>query len=156
VIELVVAEVDFHGHALETGFAGDGLQRLLVDLHIQRHGGVGAALVQRVDMHHVVGQHGDLVAGHVDGGQAGAAQLVQPPPGVMARPGAAMWMPTVTVPVPRPVTDSASSISVVAESSMEKACIGHGQVGWRLGACTAGKPVPLGKLSNRKRFQWNW
>ncbi len=33
-----------------------------------------------------------------------------------------MWMPTVTVPVPRPVTDRASSISVVAESSMEKAC----------------------------------
>lgn len=47
--------------------------------------------------------------------------LSSSPPGVMARPGAAMCMPTVTVPVPRPVTDSASSISVVAESSMEKA-----------------------------------
>ena len=33
-----------------------------------------------------------------------------------------MWMPTVTVPLPRPCTDSASSISVVCESSIEKAC----------------------------------
>ena len=24
------------------------------------------------------------------------------------------------------------------------------------GAAMAGKPVPLGKFSSRKRFQWNW
>ena len=35
-----------------------------------------------------------------------------------------MWMPTVTVPLPRPCTDSASSISVVCESSIENACTG--------------------------------
>jgi hypothetical protein len=67
-----------------------------------------------------------------------------------------MWMPTVTVPVPRPVTDSASSISVVAESSMEKACIGQRADRPAAGGLHGGKPVPLGKLSNRKRFQWNW
>ena len=33
-----------------------------------------------------------------------------------------MCMPKITVPVPRPRTDNASSISVVAESSIEKAC----------------------------------
>ncbi len=43
-------------------------------------------------------------------------------PGTSARPGAAMWMPTMTVPLPRPRTESESSISVVCESSMEKAC----------------------------------
>ena len=42
-------------------------------------------------------------------------------PGCSASPGAAMWMPSVTVPVPRPCTDSASSISVVLESSIENA-----------------------------------
>ncbi|MNT78076.1 hypothetical protein D3C72_2172750 [compost metagenome] len=78
-------------------------------------------------------------------------------PGWMARPGAAMWMPSTTVPVPRPCTDSASSISVVCESSMEYACaVDSGRSSAMAGAVTAGKPVPLGKFSNKKRFQWNW
>ena len=72
-----MAEVDLHGHALQARLAGRGLQRGLVYGDVQRHGGVGAAFVQRVDLHHLVGQHGDLVAGHVDGGQARAAELVQ-------------------------------------------------------------------------------
>ncbi|KAF1042753.1 MAG: hypothetical protein GAK34_02765 [Delftia tsuruhatensis] len=72
-----MAEVDLHGHAFQARLAGRGLQRGLVHGDVQRHGGVGAAFVQRVDLHHLVGQHGDLVAGHVDGGQARAAELVQ-------------------------------------------------------------------------------
>ena len=77
--------------------------------------------------------------------------------GWSASPGAAMWTPTVTVPVPSPRTDSASSISVVAESSMEKACTSASGSSSRIsGAESGGKPVPLGKLSKRKRFQWNW
>ncbi len=77
-------------------------------------------------------------------------------PGCSASPGAAMWMPTVTVPVPRPCTDNASSISVVAESSMEKACTSAtGNTSRMAGASSGGKPVPLGKLSNRNRRQWN-
>jgi hypothetical protein len=68
-----------------------------------------------------------------------------------------MWMPSTTVPVPRPWTDSASSISVVWESSMENACTAAmGSASRMAGACSGGKPVPLGKFSNRKRFQWNW
>jgi len=35
-----------------------------------------------------------------------------------------MWMPTTTRPLPSPWTESASSISVVAESSIENATAG--------------------------------
>ncbi len=67
-----------------------------------------------------------------------------------------MWMPTVIWAVPRPWTDSASSISVVMESSIEKACTGAtGSSSVISGACKAAKPVPLGKNSSRKRRQWN-
>ena len=77
VVELVVAQVDADRHALEPRFgAGDG-QRGLVDGHVQRHGRVGAARVQRVDLHHFGRQHGDLVARHVHRGQALAAELVE-------------------------------------------------------------------------------
>jgi hypothetical protein len=51
--------------------------------------------------------------------------------------------------------DSASSISVVLLSSIENAlCAASGRSagGWRSGS--GGKPVPLGKCSNRKRCQW--
>ena len=68
-----------------------------------------------------------------------------------------MWTPNTTVPLPRPWTESASSISVVCESSIENARTGaSGSVSLIAGACSAGKPVPLGKFSNRKRRQWNW
>ena len=78
-------------------------------------------------------------------------------PGVMASAGAAMWMPTTTVPLPSPCTDSASSISVVWESSIDYAStVASGSSSVIGGACSAGKPVPLGKWSSRKRCQWNW
>ena len=78
--------------------------------------------------------------------------------GWMARPGAAMWMPSTTVPVPRPCSDSASSISVVCESSMENACtLATGSSSVMAGAARPGaNAVPLGKFSNKKRCQWNW
>ena len=77
--------------------------------------------------------------------------------GAKARPGAAMWTPNTTVPLAMPCTDSASSISVVAESSIEKARTGASGNSSRIaGASSGGKPVPFGKLSNRKRRQWNW
>jgi hypothetical protein len=70
-----------------------------------------------------------------------------------------MWTPKLTVPLPRPRTDSASSISVVAESSIEKArtpSSAKGSSSLIAGADRGGNAVPLGKKSNRKRFQWNW
>ena len=77
--------------------------------------------------------------------------------GAMASPGAAMCTPKTTVPLPSPCTDSASSISVVAESSTEKASAGDsGSASLIGGTVSVGKAVPLGKVSNRKRFQWNW
>ena len=67
-----------------------------------------------------------------------------------------MWMPTVTLPLPRPCTDRASSISVVAESSIENAGAGaSGSSSFSVGTSTGAKPVPRGKFSNRKRRQWN-
>jgi hypothetical protein len=63
----------------------------------------------------------------------------------MARPGAAMCTPNTTVPLPRPCTESASSISVVAESSTEKACTAAvGSSSLTAGGASGGKPVPLG------------
>ena len=77
--------------------------------------------------------------------------------GAMASAGAAMCTPKITVPLPRPCTDSASSISVVCESSMEKACTdARGSSSFCAGTLRAGNPVPLGNCSNRKRRQWNW
>ena len=77
--------------------------------------------------------------------------------GATASPGAAMCTPKTTVPEPRPVTDKASSISVVCESSIENArTADSGSASGTGGACSGGKAVPFGKLSNRKRRQWNW
>ncbi len=68
-----------------------------------------------------------------------------------------MWMPRTTRPLPRPSTDSASSISVVVESSIEKArTAATGSASLICGGESDAKPVPFGKRSNRKRRQWNW
>ena len=75
----------------------------------------------------------------------------------MASAGAAMWMPSTTVPLPRPRTDSASSISVVELSSIEKACASaSGNSPAMSGTGASAKPVPRGNCSYRKRRQWNW
>jgi len=50
---------------------------LYVELDVQRHGRAVAPCFERVGLHHGVGQHGDLVARHVDGGQAIARDVVQ-------------------------------------------------------------------------------
>ena len=68
-----------------------------------------------------------------------------------------MCTPSVTVSLPRPCTESASSISVVLESAIVNACTGaSGSSPAMPGAASGAKPVPLGNQSNRKRFQWNW
>jgi hypothetical protein len=74
----------------------------------------------------------------------------------MARPGAAMWMPSTTCraqALHRQRVVDLGGLRVVDG----KACTGgQRQVVLDGGAASAGKPVPLGKLSNRKRRQWNW
>ena len=82
-----MAQVGGHVHALQFGFGTLELQRGFVDGHVQRYGRVGTAFVQRVGLHHLVGQHGDLVARHVHGGQARTAQLVNGAAGLDGQAG---------------------------------------------------------------------
>ncbi len=71
-------------------------------------------------------------------------------PRTMATAGAAMWMPT-RQPCACGTTENASSISVVAESSIEKATTSAtGRSGGKAGAGrSAAKPVPRGKVVAR-------
>ena len=48
-----------------------------VHINVERQGRHGAAFDQRESLHHVVRQHGDLVARHINGGQAAARDVVQ-------------------------------------------------------------------------------
>lgn len=71
--------------------------------------------------------------------------------GAMAMAGAAMWMPSVTVPVPSPWMDSASSISVVAESSTENArTLASGNSSVMGGAGSAGKACAAWEVLEQK------
>ena len=73
----------------------------------------------------------------------------------MPSAGAAMWMPTRMLPSSRHSTDSASSISVVASSSIEKArTVLFGSSGGSIGSVTSANPVPRGKYSSRKVARW--
>ena len=67
-------------------------------------------------------------------------------PGVMPSPGAAIWMPT-RQPIPGSVcSEKASSISVVAASSIEKAATSaRGRSVGKDGNSMAGNSVPAGK-----------
>ena len=76
VVERIVAQVAGDGHLLQPGAAPGDFQRRLVHRQIERQGRAVAAFLQRVGLHHIVGQHGQLVAGHVDGGHARAADRV--------------------------------------------------------------------------------
>ena len=75
-IELIVAQVVRNRHALQLGLAALDLHRGLIKRDVQRHCRAVASLHQRVGLHHIVRQHRDLVAGHINRGQARAAQLV--------------------------------------------------------------------------------
>ena len=86
-VELVVAQVGGDGHLFQLGFGAADLQRGFVQRHIQRHRGAGAPLGQGVGLHHVVGQHGDLVARHVHGGQAVARHVVHRAAGLQRQAG---------------------------------------------------------------------
>ena len=95
-VELVVAQVGRDRHALEPRLARLAAASVASSkLTYSDTRRAVAALQQGVGLHHVVGQHGDLVARHVDRRQALARDLVERRCRARcARPGAAMWMPT--------------------------------------------------------------
>ena len=76
-VQAVVPQVDGDGHPLEPRLRFLQSQRGLVESRVQRDGGAFAAFLQGVGLHHVVGEHGDLVTRHVDGGQALAGDSVE-------------------------------------------------------------------------------
>ena len=76
IVELVVAQVGGNRHLFQTGVAARDGQGVGIELHIQRQGGTGAPFLQGVVLHHGIGQHGDFVARHVNGGQALPADLI--------------------------------------------------------------------------------
>ncbi|MDH6592824.1 hypothetical protein M2165_002713 [Variovorax sp. TBS-050B] len=75
-VELVVPQVGDDRHAFELRFRRLQRERGFVEARVERDGRPVAAFEQRVGVHHLVGQHGDLVARHVDGGHARARHLV--------------------------------------------------------------------------------
>ncbi len=76
VVQLVMPQVDQDRHALQLGFGFLHLQRVFAEGHIQGHGRAITTFDQGVGLHHAVGQHGDLVARHIDRRQALTPQLV--------------------------------------------------------------------------------
>ena len=70
-------QIGGHGHALQPGFVALDFQRGFVQRDVERHCRAGLARVQRAGGDHAVGQHGDFVAGHVNGGQARVRHAVQ-------------------------------------------------------------------------------
>jgi hypothetical protein len=75
-IELVVAQIGNDGHALEARLGGLQRQGGFVKNGVERNRRAIAAFLQGVGLDHMVGQHGDLVARHVDGGHPRARDLV--------------------------------------------------------------------------------
>ena len=75
-VQLVVPQIGRNWHPLQPGLAAAHVQGGLVQRHIQRHRRAIASLLQGVALHHLVGQHGHLVARHVHRGQALAPQPV--------------------------------------------------------------------------------
>jgi hypothetical protein len=111
-------------------------------------------LRQGVALHQGLREHGDLVAGHVHRRQPGRGHPVE----VAARRDAQGRCGDVNThshgTVGRKMTEKASSISVVAASSMLNAGASPaGRSGGGSGACMAGKPVPLGKWVQQEGLQ---
>ncbi|MNQ57544.1 hypothetical protein D3C85_717060 [compost metagenome] len=76
-VQHVVAQVLAHDDAFQARFRFDDLAGLRVGHDVQRQHGHFAARVQRKRLDDAVGLHRDLVARHVDRGQARAGQLVE-------------------------------------------------------------------------------
>ena len=66
----VVAQVGSDMQALDAALTVHDRQRIRLNLHIQREGRTDLIRAQGERLHHVVRQHGDLVARHIHSGQA--------------------------------------------------------------------------------------
>jgi hypothetical protein len=75
-LDFVMPQVGGYMHHLQPGFLGNDLE-IVVDREIQRNRRAIDAPGQRVAVDDGIGQHGDLVARHVDGGQAPARDRVE-------------------------------------------------------------------------------
>ena len=71
-----MAQVVCNGHALNLGFAVQNRQGRFIQRHIQRQRRAIAPFGQGVMLHHIIGQHGQLMAGHIDGGEAISCHFV--------------------------------------------------------------------------------
>ena len=76
LVELVVAQIAGNRHRFDARFAAQQSQRGLIKAQIQRQRRAIASFLQRVGLHQRIGQHGDFVARHIDGGEPAAAQAV--------------------------------------------------------------------------------
>jgi len=75
-LDFVMAQIGGDMHHFQPRFVAEDFQRF-ADRQVQGHGRAIDAAGQRVVLDHGVGQHGDLVAGHVDRGQPGAGDAVE-------------------------------------------------------------------------------
>ena len=75
-IQDVMAQVGYDGHQFQLGLRRFDLECGFIQSDIQRHCRAVFALCQGVVLHYRVGQHGDFVTRHVDGGQPLTAHFI--------------------------------------------------------------------------------
>ena len=75
-LNIVMAQVGGDMHHLQSRFVGNQLENV-VDRQIERDRRAIDAAGQRVVLHHGIGQHGDLVAGHVNRRQPGTRDAIE-------------------------------------------------------------------------------
>jgi len=86
LVDLVVAQVVRNRHLLDARLETLQLERGGIEAQIQRQRRARAPGIQRVGLHHGIGQHGDFVPRHIDRGQALARHLVERAAGLDRQP----------------------------------------------------------------------
>ena len=86
-VEHVEPQVVGNRHALHLAAGVEQGQGGFVVGGVERQGRAGLSLAERVVAHHLVGQHGDLVARHVDGGEPVAGHVVDGVAGLHGQAG---------------------------------------------------------------------
>eukprot|EP01022_Parablepharisma_sp_SALTPOND_P030346 TRINITY_DN760_c0_g2_i2.p1 TRINITY_DN760_c0_g2~~TRINITY_DN760_c0_g2_i2.p1 ORF type:complete len:1834 (-),score=673.82 TRINITY_DN760_c0_g2_i2:3861-9362(-) len=139
-VEVVVAQVAGDRHQLGATLGGEHFPVGRIQRGVQRQRRTGGAGIQGVGRHQLVGQHGDLLARHVDGGHASTGDRID---GVAALDGQAR----------RSDVDAHAQLAVGQVRHRQRIVdfgggdvidgeglhIGHGQVGDRRGNVDGGK-----------------